>query len=142
MACWVRLRSKIEGRTNIVAVNLDHVKMIETWGGKHKELNGNKSLLIFNNVHDGYDFLHVVETQEAILKEMSSLTADRKSMAQVEWELLWRLILKDTEQAKRPAAYHLHSVWRRWNGEDYIGCYVQKPSVHSDGGRHSQSCRQ
>lgn len=79
MACWVRLRSKIEGRTNIVAVNLDHVKMIETWGGKHKELNGNKSLLIFNNVHDGYDFLHVVETQEAILKEMSSLTADRKS---------------------------------------------------------------
>ena len=79
MACWVRLRSKIEGRTNVVAVNLDHVKMIETWGGKHKELNGNKSLLIFNNVHDGYDFLHVVETQEAILKEMSSLTADRKS---------------------------------------------------------------
>jgi|GEM_PF-4963281 len=79
MACWVRLRSKIEGRTNIVAVNLDHVKMIETWGGKHKELNGNKSLLIFNNVHDGYDFLHVVETQEAILKEMSSLAADRKS---------------------------------------------------------------
>ena len=79
MACWVRLRSKIEGRTNIVAVNLDHVKMIETWGGKHKELNGNKSLLIFNNVHDGYDFLHVVETQEAILKEMSSLSADRKS---------------------------------------------------------------
>ena len=79
MACWVRLRSKIEGRTNVVAVNLDHVKMIETWGGKVKELNGNKSLLIFNNVHDGYDFLHVVETQEAILKEMSSLTADRKS---------------------------------------------------------------
>jgi len=79
MACWVRLRSKIEGRTNIVAVNLDHVKMIETWGGKHKELNGNKSLLIFNNVLDGYDFLHVVETQEAILKEMSSLTADKKS---------------------------------------------------------------
>jgi len=79
MACWVRLRSKIEGRTNIVAVNLDHVKMIETWGGKHKELNGNKSLLIFNNVHDGYDFLHVVETQEAILKEMSSLAADKKS---------------------------------------------------------------
>ena len=79
MACWVRLRSKIEGRTNIVAVNLDHVKMIEAWGGKHKELNGNKSLLIFNNVHDGYDFLHVVETQEAILKEMSSLTADKKS---------------------------------------------------------------
>lgn len=79
MACWVRLRSKIEGRTNIVAVNLDHVKMIETWGGKVKELNGNKSLLIFNNVHDGYDFLHVVETQEAILKEMSSLAADRKS---------------------------------------------------------------
>ena len=75
MACWVRLRSKIEGRTNIVAVNLDHVKMIETWGGKVKELNGNKSLLIFNNVHDGYDFLHVVETQEAILKEMSSLAA-------------------------------------------------------------------
>lgn len=75
MACWVRLRSKIEGRTNIVAVNLDHVKMIETWGGKVKELNGNKSLLIFNNVHDGYDFLHVVETQEAILKEMSSLSA-------------------------------------------------------------------
>ena len=33
MACWVRLRSKIEGRTNVVAVNLDHVKMIETWGG-------------------------------------------------------------------------------------------------------------
>lgn len=79
MACWVRLRSKIEGRTNVVAVNLDHVKMIETWGGKHKELNGNKSLLIFNNVHDGYDFLHVVETQEAILKEMSSLAADKKS---------------------------------------------------------------
>jgi len=79
MACWVRLRSKIEGRTNIVAVNLDHVKMIETWGGKVKELNGNKSLLIFNNVHDGYDFLHVVETQEAILKEMSSLAADKKS---------------------------------------------------------------
>ena len=79
MACWVRLRSKIEERTNVVAVNLDHVKMIETWGGKVKELNGNKSLLIFNNVHDGYDFLHVVETQEAILKEMSSLTADRKS---------------------------------------------------------------
>tara|TARA_B110000211_G_scaffold203790_1_gene236819 strand:+ start:41 stop:289 length:249 start_codon:yes stop_codon:yes gene_type:complete len=79
MACWVRLRSKIEGRTNVVAVNLDHVKMIETWGGKVKELNGNKSLLIFNNVHDGYDFLHVVETQEAILKEMSSLAADRKS---------------------------------------------------------------
>jgi hypothetical protein len=79
MACWVRLRSKIEERTNVVTVNLDHVKMIETWGGKHKELNGNKSLLIFNNVHDGYDFLHVVETQEAILKEMSSLTADRKS---------------------------------------------------------------
>ena len=86
MACWVRLRSKIEERTNVVAVNLDHVKMIETWGGKVKELNGNKSLLIFNNVHDGYDFLHVVETQEAILKEMSSLAADRKSMAQVEWE--------------------------------------------------------
>ena len=79
MACWVRLRSKIEERTNVVTVNLDHVKMIETWGGKHKELNGNKSLLIFNNVHDGYDFLHVVETQEAILKEMSSLAADRKS---------------------------------------------------------------
>ena len=79
MACWVRLRSKIEGRTNIVAVNLDHVKMIETWGGKVKELNGNKSLLIFNNVPDGYDFLHVVETQEAILKEMSSLAADKKS---------------------------------------------------------------
>ena len=79
MACWVRLRSKIEERTNVVAVNLDHVKMIETWGGKVKELNGNKSLLIFNNVHDGYDFLHVVETQEAILKEMSSLAADRKS---------------------------------------------------------------
>mgnify|MGYP003645363562 FL=1 len=79
MACWVRLRSKIEGRTNVVAVNLDHVKMIETWGGDVKEFNGNKSLLIFNNVHDGYDFLHVVETQEAILKEMSSLTADRKS---------------------------------------------------------------
>jgi len=79
MACWVRLRSKIEGRTNVVAVNLDHVKMIETWGGKVKELNGNKSLLIFNNVHDGYDFLHVVETQEAILKEMSSLAADKKS---------------------------------------------------------------
>ena len=79
MACWVRLRSKIEGRTNIVAVNLDHVKMIETWGGDVKEFSGNKSLLIFNNVHDGYDFLHVVETQEAILKEMSSLAADRKS---------------------------------------------------------------
>tara|TARA_E500000331_G_scaffold248670_1_gene239102 strand:+ start:216 stop:476 length:261 start_codon:yes stop_codon:yes gene_type:complete len=79
MACWVCLRSKIEGRTNVVAVNLDHVKMIETWGGKHKELNGNKSLLIFNNVHDGYDFLHVVETQEAILKEMSSLAAGKKS---------------------------------------------------------------
>jgi len=86
MACWVRLRSKIEGRTNIVTVNFDHVKMIETWGGNVKDLNGNKSLLIFNNVHDGYDFLHVVETQEAILKEMSSLAADRKSMAQVEWE--------------------------------------------------------
>ena len=79
MACWVRLRSKIEERTNVVTVNLDHVKMIETWGGDVKEFNGNKSLLIFNNVHDGYDFLHVVETQEAILKEMSSLTADRKS---------------------------------------------------------------
>jgi len=79
MACWVRLRSKAVGRTNVVAVNLDHVKMIETWGGKVKELNGNKSLLIFNNVHDGYDFLHVVETQEAILKEMSSLAADKKS---------------------------------------------------------------
>lgn len=86
MACWVRLRSKIEGRTNVVAVNLDHVKMIESWGGDDKDLNGNKSLLIFNYVHDGYDFLHVVETQEAILKEMSSLSADRKSMAQVEWE--------------------------------------------------------
>ena len=79
MACWVRLRSKIEERTNVVTVNLDHVKMIETWGGDVKEFNGNKSLLIFNNVHDGYDFLHVVETQEAILKEMSSLTADKKS---------------------------------------------------------------
>ena len=79
MACWVRLRSKIEERTNVVTVNLDHVKMIETWGGDVKEFNGNKSLLIFNNVHDGYDFLHVVETQEAILKEMSSLAADRKS---------------------------------------------------------------
>ena len=79
MACWVRLRSKIEGRTNIVAVNLDHVKMIETWGGKHKELNGNKSLLIFNNVHDGYDFLHVVETQEAILKEMLLQKEKQKS---------------------------------------------------------------
>ena len=87
MACWVRLRSKIEGRTNVVAVNLDHVKMIETWGGKHKELNGNKSLLIFNNVHDGYDFLHVVETQEAILKEMSSLAAAGRM-----GELSWRLI--------------------------------------------------
>ena len=79
MACWVRLRSKIEERTNVDTVNLDHVKMIETWGGDVKEFNGNKSLLIFNNVHDGYDFLHVVETQEAILKEMSSLAADRKS---------------------------------------------------------------
>ena len=79
MACWVRVRSKFEERTNVVTVNLDHVKMIETWGGDVKEFNGNKSLLIFNNVHDGYDFLHVVETQEAILKEMSSLTADRKS---------------------------------------------------------------
>ena len=86
MACWISLRSKIEERTNVVTVNLDHVKMIETWGGDVKEFNGNKSLLIFNDVHDGYDFLHVVETQEAILKEMSSLAADRKSMAQVEWE--------------------------------------------------------
>ena len=84
MACWVRLRSKIEGRTNIVTVNFDHVKMIETWGGDVKEFNGNKSLLIFNDVHDGYDFLHVVETQEAILKEMLMQKAKQKS-----WENMY-----------------------------------------------------
>ena len=79
MACLVRLRSKIEGRTNVVTVNLDHVKMIEAWGGDVKDLNGNNSMLIFNYVHDGYDFLHVVETQEAILKEMLLQKAKQKS---------------------------------------------------------------
>ena len=84
MACWISLRSKIEERTNVVTVNLDHVKMIETWGGDVKEFNGNKSLLIFNDVHDGYDFLHVVETQEAILKEMLMQKAKQKS-----WENMY-----------------------------------------------------
>ena len=79
MACWVTLRKKVMEETQTVIVNLDHVKVIERFVMGDEHLGGNNSMLIFNYVHDGYDFLHVVETQEAILKEMSSLAADRKS---------------------------------------------------------------
>ena len=35
--------------------------------------------------------------------------------------------LKTLSEAKRPATYHLHSVWRRWNGKNYACSYVSQP---------------
>tara|TARA_R110000764_G_scaffold91505_1_gene174627 strand:- start:529 stop:744 length:216 start_codon:yes stop_codon:yes gene_type:complete len=65
--------------TQTVIVNLDHVKVIERFVMGDEHLGGNNSMLIFNYVHDGYDFLHVVETQEAILKEMLLQKEKQKS---------------------------------------------------------------
>jgi hypothetical protein len=79
MACWVRLRKKVMEETQTVIVNLDHVKVIERFVMGDEHLGGNNSMLIFNYVHDGYDFLHVVETQEAILKEMLLQKEKQKS---------------------------------------------------------------
>ena len=66
--------------TQTVIVNLDHVKVIERFVMGDEHLGGNNSMLIFNYVHDGYDFLHVVETQEAILKEMLLQKEKQKSL--------------------------------------------------------------
>ena len=66
MACWVTLRKKVMEETQTVIVNLDHVKVIERFVMGDEHLGGNNSMLIFNYVHDGYDCLHFVETQEAI----------------------------------------------------------------------------
>jgi hypothetical protein len=79
MACWVTLRKKVLEETQTVIVNLDHVKVIERFVMGDEHLGGNNSMLIFNYVHDGYDFLHVVETQEAILKEMLLQKEKQKS---------------------------------------------------------------
>jgi allantoicase len=79
MACWVTLRKKVMEETQTVIVNLDHVKVIERFVMGDEHLGGNNSMFIFNYVHDGYDFLHVVETQEAILKEMLLQKEKQKS---------------------------------------------------------------
>ena len=79
MACWFTLRKKVLEETQTVIVNLDHVKVIERFVMGDEHLGGNNSMLIFNYVHDGYDFLHVVETQEAILKEMLLQKEKQKS---------------------------------------------------------------
>ena len=84
MACLVFLTTKIMEKTKQILVNLDHVKMIEKFVSDDEDLGGNQSMLIFTQDDSGYDILHVVETQEAILKEMLLQKAKQKS-----WENMY-----------------------------------------------------